>query len=175
MLTFALVIAGCGGGDDGGGGGGTHPLKETVVVDHADVTTEGNPKTKLAVTPQAVRKGTQAELEEGGFNLDPDEKTATPYYVDVRFENRGTKDIKNSLTVSLENADGGSISPTTVIDLGGAPFKPCPQAKSGTLKATATIDICKLFLVPEGSTPEKVSFLPYDPAKETEFVVWSAG
>ena len=33
---------------------------------------------------------------------------------------------------------------------------------------------CSLFLVPEGGEPKKVSFLPYDPETETEFVYWAA-
>jgi hypothetical protein len=176
-LTVTVALAGCGGDDGGGGGGGggdTHPVGHEAVIEHADINSEGNPKTKLAITVEAVRKGTQAELEAAGFKLDGDEKSATPYYVDVSFENQGPSDISNGLSVSMTDDKGGSISSTTIIDLGGEPFKQCPQVKSGTLKTGSTLEACDLFLVPEGRTPDKLSFLPYDPKSETEFVYWDA-
>jgi hypothetical protein len=170
-----LLLAGCGGDDSGGGGGGdAHALNETVVVQHADLNTPGNPKTSLAITPTAVRKGTQAELEDAGFSLDPEEKNTTPYYVDVKFENKGPQTITNSLFVSLEDDQGGSISSTTIIDLGGKPFEQCPQTKpGGKLEDGDTVESCRLFLVPNGRTPEQVSFLPNNPEKETDFVYWN--
>ena len=176
LACLALGLAACGSDDGGGGGGGgdTHPLGHTAVVEHADINTDGNPQTKLGITVAAVRKGSQAELEAGGFSLDPDEKTATPYYVDVTFENQGPEDIDNALFVSMEDDDGGSISSTVIIDLGGKPFKPCPKAGRGTLKQGQTLESCKLFLVPAGRTPEKISFLPNNPSKPTDFVYWEA-
>jgi hypothetical protein len=175
-LTATVALAGCGGDDGGGGGGGdTHPLGHEAVVEHADINTEGNPKTKLAITVTAIRKGTQAELEAAGFKLDADEKANTPYYVDVTFENQGPSDIANSLGVSMDDDKGGSVPSTTIIDLGGEPFKQCPQVKSGKLKAGDTLKTCDLFLVPEGRTPDKISFLPYNPKSETDFVYWEAG
>ena len=178
IASVTLALAGCGGDDGGGGGGGggdTHPLGHEAVVEHADLNAPGNPKTKLAITVVAVRKGTQAQLEAGGFKLDADEKSLTPFYVDVKFENRGPSDIGNALFVSMDDDKGGSVSSTTIIDLGGAPFKECPKAESGKLKTGETLETCKLFLVPEGRTPEKISFLPHDPGKETDFVTWDAG
>jgi hypothetical protein len=32
---------------------------------------------------------------------------------------------------------------------------------------------CSIFLVPEGMTPKRVGFLPYDPVTPTEFVYWN--
>ena len=176
-LIVILLLTGCGGGGSGGGssgGGKSHALNETVVVDHADLNTAGNPKTSLAITPTAVRKGTQAQLEQAGFSLDPDEKTATPYYVDVKFENKGPETISNGLFLSIEDDKGGSISSTTIIDLGGKPFKQCPQRKDGKLASGDTLEYCLMYLIPAGRNPDRLSFLPHDPKKETDFVYWKA-
>src|SRR5215212_4986911 len=134
-IIGVLALTGCG----GGGGRKTHPLKHTVVVQHAGFDSTSGPKTKLAITPLAVRKGTQAELEAGGFTLDAKEKKNTPYYVDVRYENQGPSTVEsNSLSVSMEDGDGNLINSTTIIDLGGKPFEKCAAAKRGKLAKGAT-------------------------------------
>jgi hypothetical protein len=179
IIALALLpaLTGCGGDGGGGGGGGgkTHPLGEAVVVQHTDLNAPGKPKTSLAITVKAVRKGTQAELTAAGFTLDePDEKSATPYYVDTTFENRGPGTIKRSLFVSIEDDKDTTVSSTVVIDLGGKPFEKCPNTKPADLATGETFEKCSLFLVPEGRTPKKISFLPYDPSKPTDFVYWDA-
>jgi hypothetical protein len=151
-----------------------HPLGYAATVQHSDLNTEGNPKTTLDVTVTDVRKGSQADLEAAGFKLDPDEKTSTPYYVDVRFENKGPEAIDNQLSVSMEDDDGGSVSSTVIIDLGGEPFKECPEPERAKLAMGDSVETCKLFLVPSGRTPAKISFLPYDPKNPTDFVYWDA-
>jgi len=175
LVCFALGLglAGCGGGDGGGGGGSALALGEEAVVEHTQIGGGGDaPRTTLAITVLAVRKGTQQELEQGGFVLDPEEKSATPYYVDVRYENQGAEAISRQLGVSLEDQDGNLISATTIISLGGPPFEQCPKTAEGELAPGESYESCTLFLVPEGSEPSKVSFLPYDPESETEFVYW---
>lgn len=74
----------------------------------------------------------------------------------------------------MEDEDGNSISSTTVISLGGPPFAPCPQDKDGDLAPGKSHTRCSIFLVLEGVTPKRVSFLPYDPDTSTDFVYWDA-
>lgn len=169
--TLLLALAGCGGDDDGGEA--AHPLGEEVVVEHTQGTTAGAPRATVGITVQKVRQGTQADLEQAGFSLDPEEKTATPYYVDVRYANKGSAAIDRGLVVSLEDGDGNTISSTTIINLGGEPFAKCPQAERGKLAPGQSYEDCRLFLVPEGREPERVTFLPYNPDEPTDFVRWT--
>jgi hypothetical protein len=169
-VALALGLGGCGGGDDGGS---TLALGTEAVVDHTQIGTGGAaPSTTLGITVLKVRQGTQEELKQGGFRLDPDEQKTTPYYVDVRYENQGQEAIKRQLDVGLEDQDGNLISATTIISLGGPPFAKCPKISEGELVPGQSYESCTLFLVPEGREPGKVSFLPYNPTSETEFVYW---
>lgn len=168
-VALVLALAACGG--DGDGGGSAHPLGEQVVVEHAEAT-GAKRATTLGITVLKVRKGSQQELKQAGFTLDPDEQTRTPYYVDTRIENQGSSPIGRRQLVSLEDGDGNSISSTIVIELGGAPFKLCPQDDEAPLAPGQSHERCSIFLVPEGKEPSRVNFLPYDPDTPTEFVYW---
>jgi hypothetical protein len=171
--ALGLGLAACGGAD-GDGGGSTLALGQEAVVEHTQNTGgAGAPKTTLGVTVLKITKGTQAELKEGGFTLDPEEQEATPYYVDARYENQGSQAVKDVPDVSLEDQDGNLITGTVIISLGGPPFEKCPKNDDDDLAPGESQESCTLFLVPEGKEPSKVSFLPYDPESETEFVYWS--
>lgn len=171
LAALALGLAGCGGGGDGGGD--SHPLGEEVVVDHAEAS-GAKRATTLGITVLKVREGTQQELTDAGFKLDPDEQSSTPYYVDTRFDNQGSSPIGRLLFVSMDVGDDVSLSSTTVINLGGEPFELCPQADDGVIAPGASFERCQLFLVPEGKQPSRVSFLPYNPEEPTDFVYWEA-
>jgi hypothetical protein len=171
LVPIGLALSACGGGGDGGGGD-SHALGEEVVVEQAE-SSGAKRSTTLGITVTKVRKGTQQELKDGGFELDPEEETSTPYYVDMRIDNQGSSPISQRQLVSMEDEDGTSISSTTVISLGGPPFAPCPQDKTADLAPGKNHDRCSIFLVPEGLTPKRVSFLPYDPDTPTDFVYWA--
>jgi hypothetical protein len=166
--VFVLALAACGGG---GGGGANHPLGAEAVVEHTELS-RGKAKTTLGITVQRVRKGTQQELTDAGFSLDPSERSTTPYYVDARFTNKGSNAIKRNLSLSLEDQDGNLISSTVIIELGGTPFQKCRKNTKGALAPGESFETCTLFLVPKGREPSEVSFLPNDPGAETEFVYW---
>jgi hypothetical protein len=169
-LALSLGLAACGGG---GGGGSAHPLGEQVVVQHTQlVGTAAGPSTTLGITVLKVRKGTQAELKAGGYKVDPKNQDDTPYYVDVRYANKGSEAIKRDLGVSLEDQDGNLISSTLIFDFGGKPFAKCPRVTEGKLAPGQSYESCTLFLVPPDRDPKKVSFLPHTPGKDTDFVYW---
>jgi hypothetical protein len=173
LVPIALALTACGGGGDGSGGGDSHALGEEVVVEHTEAS-GAKRSTTLGISVTKVRKGTQQELGEGGFTLDPDEKARTPYYVDVRIDNQGSSPIDQRQFVSMEDEDGNSISSVSVISLGGPPFKLCPQDTSGDLAPAESHVRCSIFLVPQGKAPKRLSFLPYDPDTPTDFVYWDA-
>lgn len=173
MTTAALVAAGCGGG--GGGDSSSLALGEQASVQHAKPgAAEGTPVTILGVTVLAVRAGTQEELEEGGFSLDPEEKELKPYYVDVRYENQGDNAIERQMSVSLRDEDDNLINPTVIISLGGPPFENCPTNRGGDLEPGDSYESCSLFLVDPDREPRRVTFLPSVPGIETDWVYWDA-
>lgn len=171
LLVFAAsASAGCGGG--GGDGSSLLTLGEEAVVSHADSSVAGATPTTLGVTVLALRQGTQQELEDGGFSLDPDEKELVPYYLDARFANKGDTPIERSMRPSLEDGDGNLLSPTTIISLGGPPFEQCARVSDGQLEPGDSYESCTLFLVDPDTTPSRASFLPYVPGESTDFVQW---
>jgi hypothetical protein len=172
LVPIALTLAACGGGD-GGGGSSSHPLCEEVVVEHAEASGKKR-ATTLGLTVTEVRKGTQQQLKDAGFNLDPEEESSTPYYVGFTIDNQGSSPIEQTQSVGMEIGGDASIRPTIAIELGGKPFEQCPQDDLGDLAPGATHERCLLYLVPDGSAPERFSFLPYDPDTPTEFVYWEA-
>jgi len=170
VVLVAVVLNAC-----GGNGGATNlALGDTAVVDHTDLTAgTPAPRTTLGITVLTVQTGTLSDLEQAGFDLDTQAKASTPYYVDVRYENKGSQTIGRLIDVSLEDEVGDDYSSTTIIALDDTPFAPCPDATKGDLKPGDTFERCTLFLVPSGRHPKRVSFLPYDPQHETQFIYWA--
>lgn len=175
LSGFVVALAACGGGG-GGKSSSELALGTKAVVTHSQIAS-GDQKaatTTLGITVLKVRKGTQQELTQGGLTVDAKNKSDTPYYVDVRYENQGSAAIKRSLDVALEDQDGNLITAVTIFNFGGKPFGPCPAIKDGEVAPGSSYESCTLFLVPKGKDPSRVSFLPYTPGMETEFVYWKA-
>ena len=117
-----------------------------------------------------VRKGRIADFK--GFNLEPAQRRATPYYVDATFENRGGFALsRNLLRASLEDAGGREYRPTTLVVLGGS-FQRCPQAGRSALRPGRSFDGCSVVLLPKNARPGRVRFQG-DVAKDP--VYWKAG
>lgn len=173
LSALAFVLAACGGG--GGGGGGTHALGEEAVVAHSELTDTGETAatTTLGITVLAVRQGSHAELEEHGFEADPEDQDTTPYYVDVRYENQGDAAVEKPLNVSLEDTDGNLIGSTLIFNYGDQPFPPCEADDKGKLQPGDSFESCTLVLVPPGVEIATVSFLSNPGGgEEPEFVYW---
>jgi hypothetical protein len=172
FIAIWLLVAACGGAS---GGAAALALGKEAVVEHAQISGDAPlPKTTLGITVKAVRTGAIAELEAGGYEIDADQQSLTPYYVDVRFENKGSQAIDRHLWVSLEDQDGNLISAVTIFNYGGEPFAMCPDNGRGELAPGEAFETCTLFFVEPGRKPTKVSFLPNDPGTETDWVYWTA-
>ena len=154
-----------------GGGDGSLALGRAAIVPFVDYGTPNqNKKTKVGVRVQNVRKGRIADFK--GFNLEPAQRRAIPYYVDATFENRGGFALsRNLLKASLEDGDGREYRPTTLIVLGGS-FRRCPQAGRSVLKPGRSFDGCSVVLLPKDARPGRVRFQG-DVAKDP--VYWKAG
>ena len=153
------------------GGDGSLALGRAAVVPFVDYGTPNqSKKTKVGVRVQKVRKGRIADFK--GFNLEPAQRRAIPYYVDATFENRGGLALsRNLLRASLEDAGGREYRPTTLVVLGGS-FQRCPQGGRSALKPGRSFDGCSVVLLPKHARPGRVRFQG-DVAKDP--VYWKAG
>ncbi len=173
-VGLVLVLAGCGGGS---GGGEVHALGDPVEVGYNDATDTGGrgADTTLEITVLAVRKGSQEDLTDAGFEVDAEDRSAVPYYVDARYENTGDATVERNIDVSLEDSDGNLIGSTLVFDYGEKGFPPCESVDEGKFAPGDSDESCTLFLVPEGIEVGRVSFLSDSGADaEPEFVYWEA-
>ncbi|HET8952922.1 MAG TPA: hypothetical protein VFN44_20530 [Solirubrobacteraceae bacterium] len=154
-----------------GGGDGSLALGRAAIVPFVDYGTPNqNKKTKVGVRVQKVRKGRIADFK--GFDLEPAQRRAIPYYVDATFENRGGFALsRNLLRTSLEDAGGREYRPTTLVVLGGS-FQRCPQAGHAVLRPGRSFDACSVVLLPKDARPGRVRFQG-DVAKDP--VYWKAG
>jgi hypothetical protein len=159
----------------GDSGRDANPLGTEVVVGHTDAS-EGQPgvRTRIGLTVLAVRRGTQEELASNGLQVGEEDKDATPYYVDARFANRGTRTVKRNLIVGLEDTHGNLIPRTLVFGFGDGSFGPCQSVAEGTLEPRESYASCTLVLVPAGVAVGRVEFLSDNgPRREPEFVYWA--
>lgn len=168
VLAAVVVVAQI----TGRNGAGAHPLGTEVVVGYMG----GSPpvRTQLGLTVLAVRRGTPEELAANGIEVDPEDRTATPYYVDARFANKGPNAVERNLSVGLEDSEGATFRRLLVFGFGAKPFKPCPETTDGKLEPGESFEGCTLVLVPDGLDVAKVYFLSDNgPDKEPEFVYWA--
>jgi hypothetical protein len=180
-LTAALGLVACGGDDSddeggqpsGGGGGAdvgeagsgadvsgagdTLSPGERAVVNYIEYGSGGQEKrSKLGVTVLRVREGRSSDFKD--FNLEKAERSATPYYIDVKFENRGQIPLtRHLIEPSVEDADGQEYQPINLIILSGT-FKPCPEYSKAKLRPGESFTGCSPVLVPEGKDFERVRF-----------------
>jgi hypothetical protein len=121
----------------------------------------------------AVRVGSQADLTAAG--LKPDDTNTTPYYVDVRYTNKGKGPVPRNLDVGMEDTDGNSIPTTLNFAFGADPFELCNEINEGTLDPGQSYESCTLLLVPNGRKVDRVRFVSQGPDAKITFTDWAAG
>jgi hypothetical protein len=171
LTAATLLVAACGGGSDSPA---KLALGTEAVVAYAAPESGTIPAvdTSLGVTVLAVRVGTQEELADGGFDVDDEDKDATPYYVDARFSNKGDGPVPRNLSVGMEDTKGNSVPTTLIINLGGGSYAPCPANDDGVLVPGESYESCTLFLVPKGTKLDRVRFVSQGPDATITFTDW---
>lgn len=123
----------------------------------------------VAVTD--VRKGEIGDLTEAGFVLDPEEESATPYYIDVEFTNDG-HEAADLHDPGAEDEDGNPIPSLTLVELANAPvFDPCPTLPD-SVEPGGSATGCAIVLVPQGREIERIYYFP---GADDEFLYWRVG
>lgn len=150
MLALSLLLGACGSAPEG------HELGTAVDTEFVDqLSGESQGTGTVAVTH--VRRGSADELA-SAFDLDPDEKAMTPYYVDVEFTNAGAGPVDLHAPSGVDG-DDRPLSPLVVVEVGDAPaYEPCP-ALPATLGPGGSASGCAIVLVPEGVDLERISYL----------------
>jgi hypothetical protein len=166
-LACALLLAACGGGGD------AIPVGQAGEVSYTDTATSTT--TTLAVTVDGLETGTIEELEAAGLSFDEDERSLVPHYLTATYTNTGDAEVERTMRLTLEDADGGLISPTVVLDFAGDGGQegPCPDVGEGPLPPGESFSDCTLFLVPEDLEPARASFLSQPAEGEPDFVLFA--
>lgn len=169
-LAVAGLLAGCGGNADAQDAADAHDLGDAVTVPFYPYdAVGGEPTGQGTVAVTQVRAGSSDELVAAGYDLDADQQAATPYYVDVAYENTGDSPIEPR-DPSARDADDNLVTSLTVIDFGGPAFDLCPGIPEKVAPGE-TAGGCAIFLVPDGVRLEQITYLP-DVTEDTVF--WRA-
>jgi hypothetical protein len=172
LLAATVWMVACGSSSSGGT---LLALGTEAVVGYSVQASGSTPAvdTSLGVTVLAVRPGTQAELEAGGFTVE--DKDSTPYYVNTRYSNKGKGPLPRNLSVGMEDTKGNSVPTTLIMDLSGTPFAPCTDHNDSatTLEPGDSYETCTLFLVPKGTRLAKVRFVSQSSDATITFTDWA--
>lgn len=175
-LPLAAVIAtavaiGCGGsGDDGSNAcgqteasgsssaspGRLTPTGTTLKIGQAGIVNdrESGPggrivKSRVEVTPTKLEKGSSDDFD--NVELEPSQKSSTPYYVEVCVTNVGSGDLsKTDPSGGLTGVDERDESQTSVTFIGD--FNRCKSSVDppASLKKGESFGTCLVFLIPKG-------------------------
>lgn len=172
-VLAASAAAGCGGG--GGGSGDKGPTKTLKVGQPATVTYKDpvtqKVKSTVEFSPISIEKRSIADL--AAIDLEPSQKSSTPYFVKVRYKNVGSGLVKNTYLdlPTLTALDDRGESQSHLIVIGG--FNRCDTG-SKRLKKGKTFEGCDVYLIPEGggklASLEWKEFIPGSGANEKRFV-----
>jgi hypothetical protein len=171
-LVGLLALAACGGGGSSGGKKLALGTEATVAYTTTASGTTPAGNTTLGVTVLAVRVGQPSDLTTAGIQVEDTAKDASPYYIDVKYENKGQGSVSRSLTVGLEDTDGNSV-PTTLDFTFGTPFDLCKDTGTGTLDPGQSFESCTLILVPKGTKVDRVRFVSQGPDAKITFTDWA--
>lgn len=152
----ASIAAGCGGDDGGGssgagssGGGSAKTLKlgQPATVGYQDAG-PGKPRLTAELTPTSINKRPISDL--AGIDLEPSQKSSTPYFVKSRCENVSSETIQvDNPLCGLSAVDDRGEEATQLFIIGE--FKRCSDDDDPKrLKKGERYGTCRVFLVAEG-------------------------
>src|SRR5205823_5012132 len=165
-------LAACGGG--GTSGGAKLKLGTEAVVSYTSAASGSTQavNTQIGITVLRIRTGTQKDLSDAGLQVEDKDKNTTPYYVDVRYANKGTGKALRNLDVGLEDTSGNSIPTTLNFAFGADPFQLCIDVATGTLDPGDSYESCTLLLVPNGTKVDRVRFVSQGSDAKITFTDW---
>ncbi|WAP57020.1 hypothetical protein [Streptomyces sp. S465] len=143
-------------------GGRTLPLGEPTSITYKSGS--DHMRGALRVTAVSVRKGEHDELRTAGAEPS-DVRTTQPYYVTMAFENIGENSLHYpflNTPTGLEDTSGVDDQPLIAADTEVAA---CPGKDPDDFAAGAKVSLCKVFLVPNGARPSRVTYSTGDATK----------
>ena len=123
----------------------------------------------VRVTPHAIKAGTLGDFK--NIKLDADQKTSSPFYVQVDVENVGKEDLSGgSPGAYLNGVDDRGQDQNEVIFFGD--FPKCESKIPKSFKPDAKYSTCLTYLIPKGGSLKGMRWIAFDEKTGKSNIDW---
>ena len=113
----------------------------------------------VQITPNPIQQGSISDFK--NVQLDPEQKSATPFYVNVSVKNIGKGDLSGDSPANyLDGVDDRGQAQNSVIFFGD--FPRCESVTPKSLKPGQTYKTCETFLIPKGGSLVGMRWVVFD-------------
>ena len=113
----------------------------------------------IQVTPNPIQQGSISDFK--NVQLDPGQKSSTPFYVNVSVKNIGKGDLSGDSPANyLDGVDDRGQAQNAVIFFGD--FPRCESVTPKSLKPGQTYKTCDTFLIPKGGSLVGMRWVVFD-------------
>jgi hypothetical protein len=156
---------------DGGGArtaaGSTLKIGEAATIAYDDASK--HLKSDITVAPTKIEKGTIDDFK--NVKLDADQKTATPYYVELSVRNVGHGDLTGTDPAGyIDAVDDRGQRQNEIIFFGG--FERCDNSDPKSLKPGESYDTCLTYLIPKGGSVVGMRWVYFDQKTGKSDINW---
>jgi hypothetical protein len=155
-------------GSEGTPSGTTLTVGQTATVKWE--TSETKAISNLEITAASVQKGAIADLKK--FQLDAQTKASEPYYVTMKFTNKGPQEADTGGIFGVIDAQNSSGDELARLSLLGT-FDKCDGDEPDKLAVGASYTYCQVYIAPAGQNIDKLVFMHYA-ASEKQEITWTA-
>jgi hypothetical protein len=126
-------------------------------------------KSNITVAPTKIEKGAIDDFK--NIKLDADQKTATPYYVEISVRNVGTGNLTGTDPAAYIDAiDDRGQRQNEVIFFGD--FERCDGSDPKSLKPGESYDTCLTYLIPKGGSVTGMRWIFFDQKTGKSDINW---
>jgi hypothetical protein len=137
--------------------GSTLQLGQAAVIAYDDASTHD--QSTIQITPNPIQQGSISDFK--NVQLDPDQKSATPFYVNVSVKNIGKGDLSGDSPANyLDGVDDRGQAQNSVIFFGD--FSRCASVTPKSLKPGQSYKTCQTFLIPKGGSLVGMRWVVFD-------------
>ena len=126
-------------------------------------------KSTITVAPTKIESGSIDDFK--NIRLDPDQKTATPYYAQVTVRNIGTVDLTGTDPAGyIDGVDDRGQRQNELIFFGK--FDRCDGSDPKSLKPGESYDTCLAYLIPKGGSIVGMRWIFFDQKTGKSDISW---